>query len=29
MKVVFVTSEFAGLSKVGGLGDASDSLPAA
>ncbi len=29
MKVLFVTSEFAGLGKVGGLGDASASLPVA
>jgi starch synthase len=29
MKVLFVTSEFAGLVKVGGLGDVSASLPAA
>src|ERR1039458_4034010 len=29
MKVLFVTSEFAGLDKVGGLGDASASLPVA
>ena len=29
MKVLFVTSEFAGLAKVGGLGDVSANLPAA
>ena len=29
MKVLFATSEFAGLGKVGGLGDASASLPVA
>jgi len=29
MQVLFVTSEFAGLGKVGGLGDASASLPVA
>ena len=29
MKILFVTSEFAGLGKVGGLGDASASLPIA
>jgi starch synthase len=29
MKVLFVTSEFAGLCKVGGLGDVSASLPSA
>ena len=29
MKVLFVTSEFAGLDKVGGLGEASASLPVA
>ncbi len=29
MRVLFVTSEFAGLDKVGGLGDASASLPLA
>jgi starch synthase len=29
MKILFVTSEFAGLGKVGGLGDASASLPVA
>jgi starch synthase len=29
MKILFVTSEFAGLAKAGGLGDASASLPVA
>jgi glycogen synthase len=29
MKILFVTSEFAGLGKVGRLGDASASLPVA